>query len=183
MTVVSKSEFARRLGVAKSAVTYWAKNDRLVLTLDGKVDLEASLERLRDTEANWGVAQYWREHRRAKSGDMSDDDDEAASATAELKHWRAVREHYAALKAKIDYELAAGLWIDREDFEYAARDIGAYTRRRIEEIADRAAPLLAREKTVEETREILHAEVMEALRDILDHIERASEKMSDRRAR
>lgn len=182
-TIVSKHAFAKMRGVAPSSVTRWAREGRIVTTEDGRVIVEPSLERLRATEYNDGVAERWRQYRRAKSGGVSDDaDDEAANATAELKRWRAVREHYAALKAKIDYELAAGLWIDREEFEYAARDIGAYIRRRIDEIADRAAPLLAREKTIEETREILHTETVEALRDIFDHIARVTERLSDRRA-
>jgi hypothetical protein len=42
MTVISKSEFAARRGWAKSYVSKLAKQDRLVLTEDGKVELEAT---------------------------------------------------------------------------------------------------------------------------------------------
>lgn len=42
MTVISKSDFAARRGWVKSYVSKLAKQDRLVLTEDGKVDLEAT---------------------------------------------------------------------------------------------------------------------------------------------
>lgn len=40
-TLVSKSEYARHRGVTPAAVTYWARDGRIVL-LDGKVDRDAS---------------------------------------------------------------------------------------------------------------------------------------------
>lgn len=42
MTVISKSEFAARRGWSKSYVSKLASQDRLVLTPDGKVELEAT---------------------------------------------------------------------------------------------------------------------------------------------
>ena len=42
MTVISKTEFAARRGWAKSYVSKLANQDRLVLTDDGKIDLEAT---------------------------------------------------------------------------------------------------------------------------------------------
>ena len=42
MTVISKTEFAARRGWAKSYVSKLANQDRLVLTEDGKVELEAT---------------------------------------------------------------------------------------------------------------------------------------------
>lgn len=42
MTVISKSDFAARRGWAKSYVSKLAKQERLVLTPDGKIDLEAT---------------------------------------------------------------------------------------------------------------------------------------------
>lgn len=42
MTVISKTEFAARRGWAKSYVSKLASQDRLVLTEDGKVELEAT---------------------------------------------------------------------------------------------------------------------------------------------
>lgn len=40
-TLVSKSEYARMKGVSPPAVTYWARDGRIVV-VDGKVDVEAS---------------------------------------------------------------------------------------------------------------------------------------------
>ena len=42
MTVISKTEFAARRGWSKSYVSKLASQDRLVLTVDDKIDLEAT---------------------------------------------------------------------------------------------------------------------------------------------
>jgi hypothetical protein len=68
-TIVTKSEFARMRGVNPSSVTRWAREGRIVLTADGRVAVEPSIERLRATEYNDGVADRWREYRRAKRGE------------------------------------------------------------------------------------------------------------------
>jgi hypothetical protein len=65
-TIVTKSEFARMRGVNPSSVTRWAREGRIVLTADGRVAVEPSIERLHATEFNMGAAERWREYRRRK---------------------------------------------------------------------------------------------------------------------
>jgi len=79
-TIVSKYKFAQMLGVHRSSVTRWSQEGRIVLTKDGRVAVEPSLERLRATELSDWVADRWRKYRRGKAASaeasetISDDD-------------------------------------------------------------------------------------------------------------
>lgn len=63
-TFESKRQFADRCGVDKSTVSKWDRAGRLVLGLDGRVDIDASLHRLEATRGGrWDVAERWRAYR------------------------------------------------------------------------------------------------------------------------
>ena len=119
MTVISKTEFAARRGWAKSYVSKLANQDRLVLTDDGKVELEAT-EALLAESADPSKAAVADRHNRLRL------EREAKIATEEpavpqvgqavdFQKSRALREHYLALQEQDNYRKQQGTrWIAKQ---------------------------------------------------------------------
>ena len=70
MTPLTQAAFARHLGVVKSYVTLLKQQGRLVMTHDGKVDVEASEAKIKATEdpGKSGVAERHSKNREAGQG-------------------------------------------------------------------------------------------------------------------
>ena len=65
---LSQAEFARRIGWNKSTVTRAKQAGRLVLTADGQVDTDASIQRLRETtKGRVDLSDYWAAQRAASA--------------------------------------------------------------------------------------------------------------------
>jgi DNA-binding transcriptional regulator YdaS (Cro superfamily) len=91
-TIVTKAEFARLRGVHPSSVTKWARDGRIVLTANGCVLVEPSLERLRATAMNIGAAERWREYRRRRSATPALDSLDELKEPDELESLKALDE-------------------------------------------------------------------------------------------
>jgi phage terminase Nu1 subunit (DNA packaging protein) len=173
--IVTKAEFARRLNVRRSTVTHWSRQGRLVLTDDGRVDLEASIERLRRTERNLGVAIRWREYR-ARAGKASDV--KPLTEVTDYEFWRAMRCHYEALGAELQYGIATGKLLNKAHVDYVLNDVGVTIRVAFETIADRLAPVVAALRDEAEIKATLRREVMRVLHDFEAHVERARHELT-----
>jgi phage terminase Nu1 subunit (DNA packaging protein) len=171
--IVSKAQFARRLGVSRGTVTYWARRGRLVLTDDGRVDLEASIARLRRTERNMGAAIRWREYRERTGATGA----EPLPETAAYQHWRGTRLHYEALSAELRYRRALGEMLDLGHVAYCLRDIGVSLRVLLEGIPDRIAAEIAAITDEAEIKAIVHREASRVLHDLEAHIERVRNEL------
>jgi transcriptional regulator with XRE-family HTH domain len=169
MTGVSRAEFARRLGVRRSSVSHWAKRGRLVLTDDGKVDLEPSIERLRRTARNLGVAARWRWYRERIGATGA----EPLPEVADYDFWRGMRLHYEALSAKLRYRRALGEMLDLGHVAYALRDIGVSLRVLLEGIPDRIAAEIAPINDEAEIKAIVRREAARVIADHEAHVARA----------
>lgn len=183
VTIVTKAEFAKMRGVAPSSVTRWAREGRLVLTDDGRVAVEPSVERLQATEINIGRAEKWRERRKAVKKDVEGSDEGASELQisggdngASLMASRAMKERYMALKAKLEYEQLAGELVPREDFDYMIRTAGAVVRTKIDSLADRYAALLAPVTDLSEAHEILASAARTIESEIAEELARLSNK-------
>jgi len=171
MTTVSRAEFARLMGVNKSTVTRWAEKGQIVVE-SGQVNVEASRERLRETGgARPDVADRHASERGTKVGagetatvkeslPVQQQDDRVGNS---YQAARAVKEKYAALGAKLDYERAVGNLIPKEDVDLALRSFGASVRAKLDVVADQIAPLVAPVSDLDE----VHALVSEHMRGIL----------------
>lgn len=168
---MNQIEFARHIGVAKSYVTALKQAGRLVMSADGKqVEVEASIALI------------------AKTADPNRDDvaqrhatqRETPAAPPPAEHpsdkignsyqaARAVKEKYAALNAKLDYERNSGDLIPKVDVDFVLSDYGATLRGMMENLADRLAPVVYPLTTLEET----HAALEEAATAILAEISEA----------
>lgn len=167
MTVESRAAFARRIGCARSWVTQLAQAGRLVLVADGRVDVEASLERMAATgdPSHAAVADRHAAARAAKSvgtgpaaetapaplaaaeatpGDDDDrDDDGVASAGAEdasFAHWRARSERAKAKKAEHELAILEGALLRREQVLAAVSAAAARWRTASTDWCDHVAP-------------------------------------------
>lgn len=137
MTVISKSEFAARRGWAKSYVSKLASQDRLVLTPDGKVELEAT-EALLDQTADPSKAAVAARHEedRIQKG-VRDHIAPFAETTVELpalqvrggqgadyQKSKAHREYYLAQLAEAEFLKKRGDLVEVEAVKTAAFDAG-----------------------------------------------------------
>lgn len=166
---VTQAEFARLQGVARSYVTKLKAAGRLVLTDDGLVDVEASRARIAATaDPNRDdVAQRYAEARHnsqtpppkppAPPGPPSADTIGNSYQAA-----RAVKEKFAAMTAKLEYERAIGKLVERADMEAAVEDVVATLRQALENLPHRAAPELVG-KDLDAIRATLRQEIFDLL--------------------
>lgn len=183
MTIATRAEFARLMGVNKSTVTRWAEKGQIVLA-SGQVDVEASQQRLRDTGgARPDVAERHAAGRGAAvpgqnvgAGDTatpsapSAPDDRVGNT---YQAARAVKEKYAAMQAKLDYEKAVGNLIPKEDVDIALKAFATATRARLDTLPDQLAPVLAPVTDLGEIHALLAEHLRLALAGIADDLHRA----------
>lgn len=175
MTILSQAAFARHLGVVKSYVTLLKQQGRLVMTDDGKVDVEASEAKIKATEdpGKSGVAERHSKNREAGQGAAAvDDKKQEKTASQEMaektsmtyQQSRAVKERYAALQAKADYESFIGKLVDASQARAVGAEIGVMFRNALESWPDTVGPGLVgldeiaiRSILVEHAEALLHS--------------------------
>ncbi len=152
MTAATQADFARKLGVARSYITALKAAGRLVMTDDGRVDVDASIARIdatkdpnrddvaaRHAQARGQIAAATAAGAIAapQAADDADDDHDISYQAA-----RTIKERYAAKTAKLDYERAAGLMIERAAVSAAVEDLLTTLRQSLEQQPHRLAPEL-----------------------------------------
>lgn len=151
MTVISKSEFAARRGWAKSYVSKLAKQERLVLTPDGKVELEAT-EALLAESADPSKAAVAARHEEARvdRGVYSELVPTAETAPIQqprkgpdFQKARAHREYYLAQLAEAEFHKVQGNLVVREAVNKAAYTAGRTVRDLMFGLSPQLAPELA----------------------------------------
>jgi hypothetical protein len=184
MTTATQAEFARLMGVNRSTVTRtWKQAGRLVMDGD-LVDVEASRARIKATAdpTRVDVAERHAEYRGQEVGagdtapavDPTPRSPSAAPSAPDAvgnsyQAARAVKEKYAALKAKADYEQQIAHLIPREDVDAAMRHLGAAVRSAMDVFPDQTAPLVAPVTSMDE----VHSLLSEACRSVLEGIDHA----------
>lgn len=163
---VTQAEFAALMNVSKKTVTVWKQDGRLVMS-GSKVDVEASRRRIEQTGGTRpDVAARHAEERAKKASGHVDENKSKTDAGMRLQDSRAVKEQYAALKAKAEYETLIGDLIPREDVDAALRFIGATVRAALDVLPDQTAPLVAPITSLAEC----HEAIADACRDALHSI-------------
>lgn len=175
MTTLTQAQFARHLGVDRAHVTRLKHTGRLVLTADGHVDVAASEARIAAT-ADPAKAPVAERHAAGRAAAVDGErsaktagEQMAEKVTTTYQQSRAVRERYAALTAKAEYETLIGKLVDADAARSAVADLCVTFRQSIEQWPDTVGPLLV-QKDQGEIRQILqeHAEVL--LRNVRDEI-------------
>lgn len=170
-------EFARLAGFKRSYITQLRQDDRLVL--DGRrVDVAASLERIKATAdpSKVGVAARHATTRKAKgqanNSTQVDNDvntpDDAPATPADMSYQtaRAIKERYAAMAAKRDYELSMQQLLNAEDVRQTVLAAVTTLRSRMETLPDTLGPQVAATPDEGKARAILTEAMEHALNEI-----------------
>lgn len=178
--LVSLREYARRRGVSAMAVSKAAKAGRITL-VEGKVDPSTAD---RDWPANTNPGQMAINSTAAAmqtepeagleapdEGDEGTQNDAAGgerkpSTTAQYGAARAIREGYAARRAKIDYEKEIGQLVDVDQVRALAFKVARTARDSLLSMPDRLAPILAGESNQFEVHRIMTEEIRRVCNDI-----------------
>lgn len=152
------AEFARHLGVRPSYITELRKAGRLVLTDDAKAvkvaESLALIDSTRDPSRSGVAARHAaaRGHEVGASGASagseggeSGEGEAPAPASTDygFQKAKALKERYAAMTAKVEYERLVGKLAPVADIEAAAADLVTALRRRLEGMGTTLAPLVA----------------------------------------
>lgn len=181
----SLSEFAKSLGVRPSYVTKLKAAGRLVLTDDGRVDVEASNARIAATaDPNRDDVRARHAAARAEKPAADDSDNkplppsksEPTTAGQSFAASRAVKERYLALNAKLEYERAAGRLVEVAAVQHAGAEAGAALRLMLDNLPDRLSPLLAEGDAAREQR--IYAHLREHVEQVLGEFSRRLESLA-----
>ena len=158
MTVISKTEFAARRGWAKSYVSKLANQDRLVLTEDGKVELEAT-EALLAESADPSKAAVTARHQQDRiqrgvrnqlspvveptSTAAQQPAISSASKLPDFQKARAHREYYLAQLAEAEFHKVQGSQVQLEAVKTGAFNAGRLLRDQLLGMPPQLAPELA----------------------------------------
>jgi hypothetical protein len=180
MTVISKTEFAARRGWAKSYVSKLANQNRLVLTTDGKIELEAT-EALLDQTADPSKAAVAERHhqdrlQRDVYSQLSSHVEPAsmaapppsitpAVALPDFQKARALREHNLAQLAEIELHKAKGSLVSVIAVQTGAYNAGRMLRDQLLGMPPQLAPELASMTDPWEIEKHLTAAIRRSLED------------------
>lgn len=145
--LMTRSEFARHLGVAKSYVTKLGNQGRLVLAEDGRIRVRATLELIRSTTGAPARAT-------------------PAVLTEEMTDWKERKERAQALQAEMDVAQRRGTLILATDVRAAVVDAATTLRTRLERLPDQLAAQLAAATDEQRVRALLANEIESTLADL-----------------
>ena len=128
---MSLREYARHRGVALSAVQKAIASGRIATLADGRIDPVAA-----DSAWERNATRYTR---------SVTDDDEPNFGASQYTKARAVREHYQARLAKIEYEERTGEFVSKDEVQAAAFNKFRQFRDQMLNLPDRLAAILAAE--------------------------------------
>lgn len=163
---VNQSKFAEIIGVNRSYVTKLKRENRLVLDDSGRVLVEESKRRIKETaDPNRDdVRQRWQEER----GGTDDDDSSAVEDTVENHDYqraRAKKEHFLAERARLDYQREIGELVPIADMRMAVADVVTTFRQALEQLPYRTGPELVG-KDLDGIRAVLRQDIRAALSDM-----------------
>jgi uncharacterized protein YciI len=164
MTTVTQAEFARMESRDRAYITRLKQAGRLVMAGD-KVDVEASRARIAETSDpnRDDVKERWQAERAAPPVAVNAENAEKIGNSYQAA--RAVKEKFAAMQAKLDYERAIGKLIEKADASAAIEDVTSVIRQALENLPHRTAPELVG-KDLDGIRATLKQEVHAALADM-----------------
>jgi hypothetical protein len=156
MAILGLREYARHRGTSLSTVQKAIHSGRISTLPNGMIDSDQA-----DRE--------WRENTevRPKGSSKRQDDDDAFGA-AQYTKARAVREHYQARLAKLEYEEKVGSLISKDEVQVATFNQFRQYRDGMLNIPDRVAAMLAAESDAAKCYKILADEIRKALNEFAD---------------
>lgn len=131
----NQSQFARKYGYSRAAVTQFKNNNKLVFLMPGILDFEASKKLIDETSDPARIDV--RERHAANRGETLQ---MTGNGHNEFQKARAVKEKYLAMQAKMEYELAEGKLIIRDDVHKAAFEASRKLRDNLHSLCKQSAP-------------------------------------------
>lgn len=182
MSVLSKSDFARKIDRSHQYVSSLIKKGLIVLTKqDGRemVEVEASLAKIAAyaDPANNPAATMPRADGRTKTsvgmairqnGTAAEPDPMSgqSSTTAQYQKSRAVKESYAARLRKVEFEEKMGMIVHKEGIEKASFGVARILREKLKAVPNRLAPKVTVVTDQKENFIILTEEMEGVIREI-----------------
>lgn len=133
------------------------------MTESGMVDVDASKKRIAET-SDPGKEHVADRHASARNEGQNKQQGSDAIGNS-YQTARAVKEKYAALTAKADYERAIGKLIDKDDVHAALEDVVAFARQGVENQPHRVAAQLVG-KDFDQIMAILKQDIVEMMSDM-----------------
>jgi hypothetical protein len=159
MAILSQRAYARQRGVSVSTVQKAIDTGRISTLPTGQIDSDlADEEWARNTQTHAPAVD-----RRGQA----DEDGEVFGASQYTKA-RAVREHYQARLAKIEYEERVARLVSKDEVQVAAFNTHRVIRDAMLNIPDRVAAMLAAETDEAKCHEMLSTEIRKALNEFAD---------------
>jgi len=159
MATMSQRAYARQRGVSVSTVQKAIETGRISTLPTGQIDSDvADEEWARNTQTHAPAVD-----RRGQA----DEDGEVFGASQYTKA-RAVREHYQARLAKIEYEERIAQLVSGDEVQVAAYNKFRQFRDAMLNLPDRLAAMLAAESEAAKVHEALTVEIRKALNDFAD---------------
>lgn len=157
-SLISQADYARRKGWSRAYVSKLVKAGRITL-------VEGKIEPLRaDAEIE------------ASANPAYDSDNKVLSSAGNQKidylQARAMREHYNAETAKLDYEVKAGLLVDRAAVEGQAFNTARAVREALTQIPARICGLVVAIDDADEIEKLLEDEINSALENLIQAVPR-----------
>jgi hypothetical protein len=155
MGLMSQRAYALHRGVSKRAVAKAIETGRITLLPIGKID-----SRLADEQ--------WDRNTRDHAPFAGQEEDGAAFGSSQYSKARAVREHYQARLAKLEFEEKTAKLIAADEVKIASFNLFRQFRDQMLNLPDRLAAMLAAESEAAKCYEILATEIRKALNDFAD---------------
>ena len=141
MSVMSQAGYAKHRGQARSAVQKAIASGRISTLPDGRIDSDvADREWAENTKARPPAAA-----RRQPTARRQPEEEQDAFGAVQYSKARAVREHYQARIAKIEYEERVGSLVSRDEVKVAQFNLDRQRRDAMLNIADRLCASIAAE--------------------------------------
>ena len=155
MAFMSQRQYAKHRGVAESAVRKAIKSGRITPEGDGRIESKQA-----DTD--------WEANTISPRAAPRDEDEPGQFGASQYTKARAVREHYQARLAKIEYEERIGKLVNADEVQVAAFNKFRQYRDAMLGIPDRVAAMCAAETDAARVHEILTTEIRKVLNDFAD---------------
>jgi hypothetical protein len=156
---MSQRAYARRRGVSVRAVQKAVETARISTLPDGQIDSDVA-------DVEWAQNTRQSAPPGAKRGQQDDEID--SFGASQYNKARAVREHYQARLAKLEYEEKVAKLIAADEVKVAAFNLFRRYRDHMLNLPDRLAAILAAESESAKCYEILALEIRKALSEFAD---------------
>lgn len=170
MQILNQSDFAKHIGVNKSYITQLKQEGRLVFSENGKVDVDASLIKIKETaDPNRDDVSTRHAEKRTIAVDMEVKNKkpvkEKSTSEVTFSEARAKEQHFKSLQAELEYQKAISEVVSTQEMQSAVGDVVTTFRQSLENIPHRTAPQLVG-KDLDFIRATLKQEITLALHEM-----------------